>query len=135
MEKSNFYAQYMFKGNKQLKQIFLTSVTFNGIRTFRYLFPTLKSTNSLELYFIEVGLQFTQQLRWTIRHRLMLLWLKMNIALRVTLQDSTFRHSCLVSSSGCNLKLLNDSFYTFTNRRLFLLMKSKRVSGKSQVIW
>lgn len=45
----------MFDGNKQLKQIFLTSVIFNGIRTFRYLFPILKLTNSLELHFIKVG--------------------------------------------------------------------------------
>ena len=40
--------------------------------------------------------------RWTIRHGLMLLWLKdlMLVTEKLQFIDLTFRHSCLVSSSG-----------------------------------
>ena len=36
----------------------------------------------------------------TIRHSSTLLWFKMNVIYKVTIQDPIFRHSCLVSSSG-----------------------------------
>ena len=51
--------------------------------------------------------------RWTIRHALMLLWLKdlMNVTEKLQFIDFAFRRSCLVPSSGV-MKALDRSFET-----------------------